>query len=413
MAASGQDPRTTGDWNRNEDMVRLAAEVGPVSERFVRDHGGPHSSQRTRTRDAHKLLRLREVSATLFPSQEDLFGYYVLFTLETGLNPDSVSELPVDCCESLGTKKVRVHWHKGRGGGREADTYSAVGPWSPGDLVLRVQAATALARQHAADTHEGALWLVVPRSGDPRIRAAGRWEHVKEAFVESYDLRDDSGHRLDLDLRRLRKTYYARLDRGYFGAANIIAGANQTPQVAGDHYLAAATPTDVSERTVEDAQQNLLRVAHTARLAEVVNDAELAVLVSDPKRAEERLSLDADAAQQLLTTDVNDVFAAKCKDFHHPPNAPQGKPCQAAAWTCLSCPLAVITPTKLPNVLRLLDWMDDQHAVMTTENWVRRFGSAYRAVREDIVPRFADEVIAAARTQVGDQQFYVRPEHRA
>ena len=90
------------------------------------------------------------------------------------------------------------------------------------------------------------------------------------------------------------------------------------------------------------------------------------------------------------------MFIAKCKDFYDSPHAKPGQPCPAAVWECLFCRQCVVTPTKLPNLLKLLDHIDGQARTLTIEQWRARYGAARAVIAERILPQFSDEVIQAA-----------------
>jgi hypothetical protein len=412
LVAAGGVPKDDASWDDEANLAFLAATSGPITTEAIATHFGTRRRLRASTGE---LLNLRELNALVFPTHFDLAGFVILLALKTGLNPDSIYSLDVDCMEAVGARKVHLRWVKARGGGTEADTFSSAGQWSPGALIRRVVVLTAVARRHALSGHERSLWVGYAKARPTvgrglEVRSRARWREVILQFGGLHDLRDDNGRPIALDLRRLRKTYYARLDRHYQGAVNIISGPNQTAQVAADNYLSTTTPNEVIERTVENAQAALLRAAEVSRPV-VLSAAEVRVLTDDPVRAADYLGTTADTVVRLLGTEREDVFAAKCKDFHHPPDGPSGLPCQAAAWMCLSCENAVVTETKLPNLLRLLDWMDGQRG-LSTEEWYARFGAAYRQVRESILPRFSDDVIAAARAIADGQSFYVPPEYR-
>ncbi|MDQ6614348.1 MAG: hypothetical protein M3083_06300 [Actinomycetota bacterium] len=71
-----------------------------------------------------------------------------------------------------------------------------------------------------------------------------------------------------------------------------------------------------------------------------------------------------------------DVFAAACKDFHRSPYGAAGQPCPVPVWTCLCCPMAVFTPSKVPNLLRLQDHLDRQWRSLRAEEWMVMYGAA-------------------------------------
>ena len=72
-----------------------------------------------------------------------------------------------------------------------------------------------------------------------------------------------------------------------------------------------------------------------------------------------------------------------------------------------------ITPSKLPNLLALSDHIDAAYAKMQTQKWRARYASTRRVITTEIMPRFSDQVIAAAREKVSAEQLYLPPEEEA
>ena len=121
-----------------------------------------------------------------------------------------------------------------------------------------------------------------------------------------------------------------------------------------------------------------------------------------------------DAAGELMAGE-RDVFAAACKDFHNSPFGEVGSPCPAPAWSCLFCPLAVFTPSKVPNLLRLRAHLDRQWASLPAGEWMSLYGAAHLRLERDILAGFGAAVVEAAQAVVdadGDSGLYVRPEEQ-
>lgn len=404
LVAERLDPAEHGF--SDESICWWLAEHGPGSLEELAAHCGVHRN--TFANQVGKRHRgLPELTRLLYPSRDDLVPFLLLLGLRTGISPEGVAWLEAGAWNDIGAGKIRLRWYKARGGGAQADTFAGRGQWSPGGLLGRARAATTRSRQFA-DEHEcGYLWLAPHRGSGALVRT---WDPAVARFCERHDLRRVDGSPLRLDRRALRKTFYARLDRRYHGAVNVIAGANQTPQVAADHYLAVTTETEVIAEAVAETQCALVARAEQARRVTVLDEQEAPRLEADAAAAAHRLGLSDQRAQRLLATDEEDVFAAKCKDFHNGPHAAPGQPCQAAVWECLFCPLAVITPSKLPNLLALLDHIDAAYERMSIADWQARYAAARRAITEQILPRFSDQVVAAARAKVSEQNLYLPPE---
>jgi hypothetical protein len=343
----------------------------------------------------------------------DLIPYVILLGLKTGISPEGIASLKIDSVVSIGDRRIRVEWYKARGGGREADTFSARGDWSPGRLFQRVANITADARRFAAPDIKSRLWIrySATKREDVYIRTltADISSSVRR-FVTDHDLLDEDGQPLRIDIRALRKTFLARLNKRFQGAVSLTAGVNQSAQVAADHYLAIGEETPAIRQAIEDTQWSLVQRAKRVYQATVLSEVELDSLKGDSGSAAARFGIEADRAKSLLTSETDDVFIAKCKDFKHSPFGKPGEPCPAAVWECLFCPLAIITPSKLPAILALLDHIQARFEEMLSADWQARYGDTYTAITQQIIPQFSDTVVAAARAAVGSAPLYFRPE---
>lgn len=412
LLAHGRRPSSAEEWKADENLLWLLNHYGPGARREMCKAEGYDSrvlDEQMRTRRKRASGRSwKELCGLLWPGCIDLIPYLLLLGLQAGISPEGVTSLRVDSVEMLGDGKVRMRWLKARGGGLEADTFSSRGRWSTGALINRVIAATEPLRNHAVDP--STLWLAATKEGMAALDGQGMWAWALRDFASVRQLLDDQGGPLQIDRRRLRKTYYARLDRRYHGAVNIIAGANQSAQVAADHYLAATTATSQIVDAVEQTQHMLLARAEASRRVTVLTEERVRELAADPAGAAAALQLPMFEAERVLTTTESDVFAAKCKDFHNSPHGAPGQPCPAAVWECLFCPLAIVTPTKLPNLLHLLDHIDAQSRQLELGEWQRRYLAARRAIKEQILPQFDPAVIDAARARSAEATVYLPPE---
>ena len=329
--------------------------------------------------------------ALLFPTLRDLTPFLLLLGLRTGLNPESLDTLTVDAFEDLGNGHVRLRWFKARGGGLEADTFSGRGQWSAGGLLRRAIVATARARRIAAPEVGKQLWIYSPYGGRQPIRAL-EWKLRTREWVVSVDLRGDDGRLLSLDRRRLRKTHSQRLNTRYRGALEVVAGANQSTRVAAEHYVDSNPDNPVLLNTITDAQTALL----TRARATVLTEPRIAELASSPANAADALAVSEDTARALIASEELDVFLAKCKDFHNSPFAAPGVACPAAAWDCLFCPLAVITPSKAPALIALERRLERLRDSMPLNRWHQVYGPAHRVIGEEILPQFSAATIERA-----------------
>jgi hypothetical protein len=391
-----------GEKLSDEKIIHYIAEAGPQTTNSLTEHFGIHRN--TFSNQIGKRHRgLSELNQTLFPTREDLLPYLLLLGLKSGISPEGIAWLTRDSFTRIGQDRIRLQWTKNRSAGLEADTFPNKGQWSVGSLVERVIKITERSERFATEEDKQYLWLGLSMHGNT-INRADQWGLVANKFVKKHNLRDSKGQLLNLDRRRLRKTFYACLDKKYQGAVNVISGANQSAQVAADHYLDANEETELISKTIEEAQMGMVNKAKQS-LCTIIKDP-------DPDNIDIRdlLELSTDKATALLQTEQDDVFVAKCKDFYNSPYSEKGKPCQAAVWECLFCPLAVITPSKLPNILTLQDHINKALDSMSIDEWRQRYGSAHQVIKNDILPQFSDQVISAARQHAQEKELYFAPE---
>lgn len=381
--------------------------------RFIDTHG-PHDASKLADRLGYKLWRTQllgigRLHEVLFPGYDEVLAFRILLGLQAGICPEGIDGLTTDCIEWLGETEARISWFKGRASGRQSQVFASRGSWSPGRLIERWLAVSARARRFALDP--GALWLFCQGRHLSIHKPSGRWD-ARGGFITRHALVADDGQPLKLHFAGLRATYFARHDRAWNGALRI--DANHSRRVEGDHYLAQSRPSDAIEATIEAAQREAVRKAATAPLT-LISPEELDRLDADPVAAASRLSMTTDAAGQLVAGE-RDVFAAACKDFHNSPFGEPGSPCPAPVWTCLFCPLAVFTPSKVPNLLRLRAHLDRQWVSLPASEWMSLYGAAHLRLERDILAGFGVAVVEAAQaiidTDGEDGDLYLRPEEQ-
>lgn len=348
-----------------------------------------------------------ETTCELWPSAIDLVPYRVLLGLETGIVPEGIANLRVDDLQRLSPREVIISWEKQRGGGRESDRFGGAGEWSPGHIFERAVEITGGLRRFASKNDKPFLWIAIDarKARIFRLRRLGR--HAISGWLESSGLRT-SEVPFELDGRRLRKTFYRRLDERFGGAIPSVAGINQSEKVAAEHYLSVTQSSEFLEGVVEDAYAEALRRVRNAPQPTVLTQDDLEALSADDSQAAAGLGVTEVDARPLLTGE-RDVFACSCKDFYNSPYGEPGSPCPAAVWSCLFCELAVITPAKLPTLLRLADHIDARRKEMPADEWTGIYGAAWHQLHSNIFPSYPDAMIEAARAKADAAALYLPP----
>ena len=337
-----------------------------------------------RLREDRRARLVGELMGLLFPTLRDLAPFLLLLGLRTGLNPESLDALTVDAFEDLGNGHIRLRWFKARGGGLEADTFSGRGQWSPGGLLRRAVAATASARRIAAPEVGRRLWLYSPYGGRQPIRAL-EWSVRVAGWVASVELRGDDGELLALDRRQLRKTYSQRLNVRYWGALELVAGANQSAHVAARHYVNSDPDNPVLIKTIVDATDRVAREG--AR-----DGAHRAACGGAGRLAGERRRLAA--GERGHRAGASRERGAGCVPgqvqglLQLPVRVARGRVPRGGV-DCLFCPLALITPSKAPALLALKRRLERLRETMPLDRWHQVYGPAHRVIGEEILPQFS------------------------
>ncbi|SNR39835.1 hypothetical protein [Blastococcus mobilis] len=334
----------------------------------------------------------RAYRRALLPDMDTALAYRVLLGLEFGLPPESMNALMTADFEWQGKRQLRVAFRKRRASDRQAMGYRETGPWS-GPALLRDWLRTSERLRSLMDD-ESQLWICFTEAGGGAVAdfADWRWGKHRRRFIERTALTDDDGQPLPLDLRRLRTTWTERKGRDWHGAVTI--DPNRTATVEGDHYLTRSADPEVMAETVEAAQQDLLRRAETVALI-LTDDERLADAVDGPDVLRRR--------EARSTSGEWDMFAATCRDPYDSPFVTKGNFCTASVWSCLVCPLAVITPAKLPNLLRLEAYIRRRADDLPQSEWLSVYGAAWVQLTTRILPRYSAAALHQANAVIADE----------
>ena len=331
---------------------------------------------------------IRDLHARRYLLAEDIISFFVALSLETGLEPECIKALHVDCLRNPASGTVEIEYCKRRARGSEwkrlrvRDGASS----TPGGLIRMLIELTATARRHKPSE---SLWVYFHTGRlDDRIR------HYSQELIDHWTARhgivDDAGQPLRLLLSRLRKTHkalwYAKTqgDLGHFAVGH-------TPEVAARHYADLPSLRHLHEQAVADGLNDALAAAVELR---IVTPEEEAVARKDP--ASLNLPIPPAEVRQVLNG-RRDVWLASCSGFHKSPFAAEGEPCPDSFWGCLECRNAVITARKLPTIIAFLDFIVARRAEMAEADWHAKFGRPWQRITSQVLPAFSDAVVADAR----------------
>ncbi|NEA67464.1 hypothetical protein [Streptomyces sp. SID12488] len=92
-----------------------------------------------------------------------------------------------------------------------------------------------------------------------------------------------------------------------------------------------------------------------------------------------------------------DTAWSACGDFQHHPET--GKPCGDSFLLCFLCGNCLITQDHLPRLLALLEALGRLRQRMSEDEWWKRYGLVWVAVRRDILGKFTPAQVAQAQKE--------------
>jgi hypothetical protein len=396
-AAGGQHP-ASGGWTPANLRWQLSR-TGPVSSaQFGEMLGCTRSAvqQRGGFTDAIK---------DMFPSQDVLIAYRLLFGVYSGIVPDGIDDLLTSGIDWAGDSVILLSYVKGRTAGESLNL-----PRQAVRLLEQWLSHSALLRSFAGEDDRRRLWLGVSHPGQYAAVTGSSSRIAIQRWAARHHVTGQDGRPLKIHRARIRTTYHAMRDKSaWAGRGRATIDPNHSPQVEGDHYLSAATPGQrtAMEAIVEDAQHDLLRRASPPA---VLDGEDAAALARGYPELIASLGLDGTVIAELAGGQ-RDVFTAACADQLSGLHGPAGKPCPARPWVCLLCPLAVFAPRHAPNLLRLKAFFSRQWQQMPAAQFMAVFGPYSQRVSQ-VLDRFDPALVTSAAASVSnrDDELPLRPE---
>jgi len=379
LAGAGQDPQQ-GGWGRLENILWHIARHGPITPRHPQ----------ARRLERFGFGSTRAVNARLFLTRDDLLAFLVALICHTGLEPECAKGLRADCLTSPAKGYVSLAYLKRRAPGDERKTLRVADGGAlhhPGGLLRLAQRLTQRGRGLLGSE---ALWVEAWDQGlhEPFSRPRSM-ERSAARFLRRHGLTgaaDRGGQALQLDLRRLRKSFKSEQ---YHRTAGILPdfAVGHSEQTAATHYADIDAHRELHERAVEHGLQEALDAALPPPV----------VLDEHGQRVDQ-------GGQPLTPEEVvaamsgqQDVWLASCRDFYDSPFArTKGTGCPVAIWGCLECPNAVFSTRHLPSVLSFLSFTEAQHHELPEAEWKLRYGLAWQRITRGIQPRFTAEQLRTA-----------------
>lgn len=430
LLARGHDPRLDGrraprkrqgsrneklapGWTKHENLVWELNASGPCSRAELARRSGYASIEGSLP--AH---------AAVFPTQRDLYPFWVLLQLETGMTPAGATTLTTGCLANHQNQRADLTYDKARASHRRVTRRVRDGNlFTPGGLIRGVLAITARLRAHVPvqdRSSRTALWIATkltaasPGYVMPVFTNGGDISSPCAWLCEALDLRNDSGDRIvRLQANRLRKTYKALRAKRVKGQVRDFADGDHTPRVAVQHYANIEELRATYEQTVADGQRDALAAARRAGTVLTPED-EVAVL-ADPAPLAAKLSVPLPVIHDMLDGKncKHDVFIAICANPLNSPYGRAGEFCPVVTWGCLPCRNAVYTSHKLPALLAFLAHMYRERAVLEADAWRLKYRDSPERITREILPNFRPAVVAEARVLASTYDLYLPPELRS
>lgn len=328
----------------------------------------------------------------LFLTSADIAPLMVLGIGLSGRNGESVKELTAEHV-LLDDRAVQVRVVKRR---RGAGHWFAEAVWeigepsrtlhTPGGFYLLMLELTARSRTFSGSRSIWSVWL----GGSVAEKLSGG-RHVDPfaanlsrdldlgAWARRHALTED-GAPLTLSANRLKTTVERRTTRAVGGHLPSAVRTN-TQDVLFASYLAG-------DATVRDWAEEVI--------AESVAEAEAAARDAH-RRTLEPGGGRIPVVQASRATRAQATAFASCTDIAAGPFN-QGV-CRASFLACFACRNAVVTAEHLPGLLELREAAEARYPQLPAGLWWRRYGQAWLAITEDVLPAFTPAQLDHAATQ--------------
>lgn len=357
LLALGEDPRVNG-WRRTADVLwglrhlgrRPGASIeGDILEAcaagVLNDLDADFAHERAVNQvDAGRITR--RLLPFLYPTSEDLVAFRSLLQLETGAAPEEWSGvLMPDIEHSTGALHVKLHKARAHRTRTVGCTVTGSGDgkgWRAGDLVLRLIAATELARAEAlkagaSDAH--ALFLTVHRTTSRHLVV--RRESFSRLPFTSLLTSISPEISQPYDSRRLRKTVKS-VRAAVLRSADAAAGDDHSVAVYQRHYAQSTTVHVLAGNAVNAAQHQVFDRLR----GPVFVHAEASTI----DQAAGDLAVAA-AAELTSTSTDRAIGVTGCTSPYGSPFTPAGRLCEHRPSMCFACPNAIVFADHLPRIL--------------------------------------------------------------
>lgn len=336
-----------------------------------------------------------EIYRYLYPHIEDLTPFIILLHALLDENPHCIMALKLSDIEPAEDPRFcRIHFIKKRPVRKEfTKIYGNASIWSPGRIIRMVELITRSLRQWTHDPDiKNNLWVYLARRAEA-VHMVPQSESTRMvmAFGKKHGLPG-------LQLARFRVTSLSRAYRCSGNLALIKDRARHSRMQTTTDYLTNPGTHQLHQSSISTAQTEALTILDGTVIAPETDEDEIALI-------SENLRTGVAEARRLIAGE-QDVFVASCRDFYNRPDGPPDTPCDRP-FACFSCRNAVWTSRILPRLIRFRDFLDQQRAHLCADEWQRKFGFPWRAIKEIILPSFRPEIISLAEMAAQDEVLHI------
>lgn len=319
-----------------------------------------------------------------------LFPYIIIFALRTGVNRQPLLDLRIDSLSpSVLPGRYQVTLYKNRGYsaqriGFDSDEEEIEGRLSitkrVAKLVEDVIEQTRELRAEAPEAIKDYLWLI--RRCDDSI---GRYteddlSNATHRFIKVYNLVDDYGEPLKLNVRRMRPTFAHALLR-------INGGDLRDLQRRLNHKFLQTT-MDYLDPDQEEFESSFKHRGLVMVRWLKGKDAE-----ENPVKLAAELGCTAQEAKAILDGD-NDMSVGKCRNPEDSPFNEDG-PC-TRFMACFRCPNQIITKDDSHKIFSFYWFLLNKKAQIPAKAWQKAYAWIIRIIDEEVAPKLGspDEIEA-------------------
>ena len=347
-----------------------------------------------------------ELARRLFLTIQDVVPLLVLAVALTGRNIETIKELPARhrLLDGKAVEVATVKRRRGAGHWHDQATWE-IGPPSrrlhtPGGIYLLLLRLTASSRAFSGSASIWSVW----RNGN-RAGVAGTAEHWDPFagtlrvplrlvdWVARRDLRGDDGRLLKLDMNRLRTSAEVRRTRQLGGHLPSAARTNTMQTLWSSYLRGDPVVTDWAEEVLDEAFADAERAALDAHQRALATHSGTLRIAAGEGRLGALADVDEETARKAAEGALDTGWTA-CTDHEH---GPWNKgPCGVSFLDCFHCGNCLITRDHLPRLLALLDALERRRQEMPLPAWWQRYGSAWAAIRHQVLPEFSRAEVKAA-----------------